>query len=113
MEGEQEKKKRCLNIYFCPEQVMAAHYSILTWAQEPGRLQSVGSQKSWTRLSGQTTTKEQKKECQHRCYRHWETRKVPVTHSIVCGSCEASQQEEVTQGYGDGTIYYRLVRSVF
>ena len=44
---------------------------------------------------------------------HWETRKVPVTHSIVCGSCEASQQEEVTQGYGDGTIYYRLVRSVF
>ena len=38
---------------------MAAQPSILTLAEEPGGLQSVGLQKRWTRLSDQTT-KEQK-----------------------------------------------------
>ena len=37
------------------EKEMATHSSILAWripwAEEPGRLQSTGSQKSWTRLS--------------------------------------------------------------
>ena len=30
---------------------MAAHSSILAWIEEPGKLQSTGSQKSWTRLN--------------------------------------------------------------
>ena len=38
---------------------MATHSSILAWSipwtEEPGELQSMGSQKSWTRLSDQTT----------------------------------------------------------
>ena len=37
------------------EKEMATHSSILTWeipgTEEPGGLQSMGSQKSWTRLS--------------------------------------------------------------
>ena len=37
------------------EKEMATHSSILAWKipwmEEPGRLQSMGSQKSWTRLS--------------------------------------------------------------
>ena len=37
------------------EKEMAAHSSILaweiTWTEDPGRLQSMGSQKSWTRFS--------------------------------------------------------------
>ena len=37
------------------EEEMATHCSILArkipWAEEPGGLQSMGSQKSWTRLS--------------------------------------------------------------
>ena len=37
------------------EKEMATYSSILTWkipwTEEPGRLQSMGSQKSWTRLS--------------------------------------------------------------
>ena len=37
------------------EKEMATHSSILAWeipwTEEPGRLQSMGSQKSWTRLS--------------------------------------------------------------
>ena len=41
------------------EKEMATHSSILAWripwTEEPGRLQSMGSQKSQTRLSGQTT----------------------------------------------------------
>ena len=39
---------------------MATHSSILTWrilwTEEPGRLQSMGSQNSWTQLSDWTTT---------------------------------------------------------
>ena len=39
---------------------MATHCSILAWEipwiEEPGGLQSMESQKSWTRLSDQTTT---------------------------------------------------------
>ena len=42
------------------EKEMAIHYSILAWeipwTEEPGRLQSTGSQKSQIQLSGQTTT---------------------------------------------------------
>ena len=42
------------------EEEMAAHSSILAWeiprTQEPGRLQSMWSQKSWTRLSSWSTT---------------------------------------------------------
>ena len=41
------------------EKEMAIHSSILAWetlwTEEPGRLQSMGSQKSWTRLSDETT----------------------------------------------------------
>ena len=41
------------------EKEMAAHSSILAWeityTEEPGRLQSMGSQKSWTRFSDWTT----------------------------------------------------------
>ena len=37
------------------EEDMVTHSSVLaweiSWAEEPGRLQSMGSQKSWTRLS--------------------------------------------------------------
>ena len=37
------------------EEEMAIHFSILAWripwSEEPGRLQSTGLQKSWTRLS--------------------------------------------------------------
>ena len=33
------------------EEEMAIHSSILAWTEEPGRLQSIGSQKSQTRLS--------------------------------------------------------------
>ena len=37
------------------EKGMATHFSILAWeipwTEEPGRLQSMGSQKSWTQLS--------------------------------------------------------------
>ena len=40
---------------------MAAHSSILAWeipwTEKSGRLQSMVSQKSWTQLSDQTTTK--------------------------------------------------------
>ena len=36
------------------EEEMASHYSVLAWdiplIEEPGRLQSMGSQKSWTLL---------------------------------------------------------------
>ena len=43
------------------EKEMATHSSILTWeipwTEEPGRLQSRGSQKSWTWLSIETETK--------------------------------------------------------
>ena len=39
---------------------MAAHFSIVAWkipwTEEPGGLQSVGSQKSWAQLSDLTTT---------------------------------------------------------
>ena len=42
------------------EKEMATHSSILAWeilwTEEPGELQSMGSQKSQTRLSDQTTT---------------------------------------------------------
>ena len=42
------------------EEEMAAHYSILAWeipwTEGPRGLQSIGSQKSQTRLSNQTTT---------------------------------------------------------
>ena len=42
------------------EKEMATHSSILAWKipwmEEPGRLQSMGSQKSWTRLSDFTLT---------------------------------------------------------
>ena len=42
------------------EKEMATHSSIPAWeisrAEEPGGLQSMGSQKSWTRLGDQTTT---------------------------------------------------------
>ena len=38
-----------------PEKEMATHSSILAWeipwTEEPGEIQSMGSQKSWTRLS--------------------------------------------------------------
>ena len=41
------------------EKEMATHSSILawknSWTEEPGWLQSMGSQKSWTRLSDLTT----------------------------------------------------------
>ena len=41
---------------------MAAHSSILAWeiprTEEPGRLQSIGLQRSWTQLSNSTTTTE-------------------------------------------------------
>ena len=41
---------------------MATHSSILVWeipwTEEPDRLQSIGSQKSWTRLSNRTTNKQ-------------------------------------------------------
>ena len=44
------------------EKEMATHSSILAWeipwTEEPGGLQSVGSQKSWTQLRDQTTTKQ-------------------------------------------------------
>ena len=37
------------------EKEMVTHFSMLAWeilwTEEPGRLQSMGSQKSWTRLS--------------------------------------------------------------
>ena len=39
---------------------MANYFSILAWeipwTEEPGRLQSMGSEKSWTQLSYSTTT---------------------------------------------------------
>ena len=42
------------------EKEMATHSSTLAWkipwTEEPGRLQSMGSQKSWTRLSDFTFT---------------------------------------------------------
>ena len=42
------------------EKGMATHSSILAWripwTEEPGGLQSMGLQKSWTRLSNQTAT---------------------------------------------------------
>ena len=42
------------------EKEMATHSSIpaweISWAEESGKLQSMGSQKSWTRLGDQTTT---------------------------------------------------------
>ena len=42
------------------EKEMVTHTSIpaweIPWAEEPGRLQSTGSPKSWTRLSDYTTT---------------------------------------------------------
>ena len=42
------------------ERVMATHSSILAWeilwTEEPGRLQFMGLQKSWTRLNDKTTT---------------------------------------------------------
>ena len=42
------------------EKEMATHFSILTWkipwTEKPDGLQSIGSQKSRTRLSDQTTT---------------------------------------------------------
>ena len=41
------------------EKEMATHSSILAWevpwTEEPGGLQSMGSQESWTRFSGETT----------------------------------------------------------
>ena len=44
------------------EKEMAAHSRIfaweIPWTEEPGRLQSMGLQKSWTRLSDFTSTKE-------------------------------------------------------
>ena len=47
-------------ILFFLEKEMAAHFSIVAWkipwTEEPGGLQSVGSQKSWARLSDLTTT---------------------------------------------------------
>ena len=43
------------------EKEMATHASILAWeippTEDPGRLQSMGSQKSWTPLSDLTTTR--------------------------------------------------------
>ena len=45
---------------------MATHSSILAWktlwTEEPGRLQSIGSQKSWTRLSNFTSVDRDNKE---------------------------------------------------
>ena len=42
------------------EKEMTTHSGMLAWeipwTEEPGRLQSMGSQKSWTWLSNQTTT---------------------------------------------------------
>ena len=42
------------------EKEMAMHSSILAWeipwTEEPGGLESIGSQKSWVRLTNKTTT---------------------------------------------------------
>ena len=50
----QEKKFDPLGQEDLPEKEMAAHSSILAWeiplTEEPGGLQSLGSQKSWARL---------------------------------------------------------------
>ena len=52
----QETQVQSLNWEDPLEKVMATHSSILAWevpwTEEPGRLQSIGSQKSWTHLSG-------------------------------------------------------------
>ena len=51
----QETQVRSLSQEDSLKKEMAPHSSILAWtvpwAEEPGRLQSVGSQKSWARLS--------------------------------------------------------------
>ena len=51
----QETRVRSLGWEDILEKEMATHSSILArripWTEEPGRLQSMGSQKSWTRLS--------------------------------------------------------------
>ena len=43
------------------EEEMATHSSILAWntpwTEEPGGVQSMGSQKSWTQFSNETATK--------------------------------------------------------
>ena len=48
-----------------PEEEMAIHSSILAWEipcmEQPGRLQSMGSQKSQTQLSDKTVTREMNK----------------------------------------------------
>ena len=55
----QETQVRSLDQEDPLEREMATHFSILTWeipwTEEPGGLQSMGSQKSQTRLNNETT----------------------------------------------------------
>ena len=55
MQEPQETQAQCLDQEDPPEEEMVAHSSILAkitpWTEEPGRLQSMGLQKSWTLLS--------------------------------------------------------------
>ena len=69
----------------CPlEEEMATHSSILTWeipwTKDPGRLQSMGSQKSWTQLSNLTATAKKSNTSFYKC----ETSKVEVTWKRCC-----------------------------
>ena len=56
----QQTPVRSLDGEYPLEKKMATHSSILAWEipwrEEPGRLQSMGSQKSWTQLGNLTTT---------------------------------------------------------
>ena len=72
------------------EKEMATHSSILAWeipwTEEPGRLQVMGSQKSWTWLSNETTTPKGPLMCVRnlswaklKSYRHF--------NAGVCSSC--------------------------
>ena len=47
----QETRIRSLDQEDPLEKEMTAHSSILVWTEELDRLQSMGSQKNWTRLS--------------------------------------------------------------
>ena len=61
MQEMQEMQVQSLGQEDLLERVMATHSSILAWeilwTEEPGRLQFMGLQKSWTRLNDKTTTK--------------------------------------------------------
>ena len=58
--GKQEMQVSSLGQEDPLEEGMATHTSILVWeiprTEKPGGLQSIGSQKSWTQLSGSTIT---------------------------------------------------------